>query len=159
MDISILIARMRMMVRKYKVRLFVIDYLQLILNKAKREGTEALVDIMFKLRDFGKIEPNTHTLLLSQFSKSDGFMKKRRRTRNDLLGSSAIHQAAQNVLILTIEDEEKKDKNDLLAVEFCFDKQRDGRKGKIITYFDRAHLKYTEPAAPLHYTQQQEDDF
>jgi replicative DNA helicase len=160
LDINVLVARIRMMRRKYGIRLGVIDYLQLITNKAKREGTESLVDIMFKLRDLVKIEPTLHLLLLSQYSKGDNFTKRRRRTRNDLLGSSSIHQAAQNVLLLTIEDEEKKDKNDLLDVEFRFDKQRDGRKGRVTTYFDRAHLCYREPEAPLttYYTQQQEED-
>ena len=150
LNINTLIARIRVMRRKYGIKLFVIDYLQLIVNDAKTEA-EAIKGIMFKLRDLLTEEPTIHLLVLSQYSKADGFTKNKRRSRNDLMGSSAIHHAAQNVLLLTIESEEEKDKNDLLDVEFRFDKQRDGKKGKVHCHFDRSHLRFrhAEPFTPI----------
>ena len=150
LDINTLCARIRSMRRKHGTRLFAIDYLQLIVNEQKTEA-ESIKDSMFRLRDLVKLEPTIHILLLSQYSKADGFSKKGRRSRNDLMGSSAIHHAAQNVLLLSIESEEGKDKADLLDTEFRFDKQRDGKKGRVTCYFDRAHLRfrYAKPIIPF----------
>lgn len=145
LNVKTLVARIRMMRRKHGIKLFVIDYLQLIVNDAKTEA-ESIKGIMFMLRDLVKLEPDVHIVLLSQFSKADGFNKKRRRTRSDLMGSSAIHHAAQNVLIITVEDDEDKhDPDYMLDTEFRFDKQRDGKKGKVVGAFDRRHLTYGNP--------------
>lgn len=146
--LNVLLARMRMMIRRHKVRLIGIDYLQLI-GHSQRTEVEGIREIVFKLRDFAKAETNTHVIALSQYSKSDGFQKKRQRGKSDLYGGSAIHHAAQNILQISIEDPEKRDKNDLLDVEFRFSKQREGRVGKKTTHFDRDHLKFREPIPQL----------
>ena len=157
--INKLIARIKAMRRKYgfrmngKVReavmvLVVIDYLQLITSKKK--DVEKVQEIMFALRDLVKIERNLHILLLSQYSKSDGFSKKRGRSKSDLYGGSVIHHSAQNVVLLTVEDPEKRDENDLLECEFNIAKQRDGRRGKVSCFFDRDHLRCTYAQAVLH---------
>lgn len=147
--INKLIAKIRMMRRKHGIRLFVIDYLQLIEGKPGKQETSQVKEIIFALRDLVKSEPTIHLLVLSQYSKADGFVKKRKRTKGDLYGGSVIHHAAQNVILITIEDPEKKDRNDLLDVEFKIDKQRDGRTGKVTCMFDRDHLTYTYPQPPL----------
>lgn len=147
---SKLVARIRMMVRKYKIRLAIIDYLQLIVpSRQPRTEAEGIKSIVFGLRDLGKMEPTLHQVLLSQFSKADGFQKKRRRSRGDLYGSSAIHHAAQNVLLISVESGDKKERNDLLDVEIAIDKQRDGRLGKVSCMLDRDHLLFTYPQPPL----------
>lgn len=144
LHINTLVARIRMMRRKYKIKLFVIDYLQLIVSEGKTEA-EMIKHSMFKLRDLTKLEPDIHIVILSQYSKADGFSKKTKRTRNDLQGSSAIHQAAQNVVLIKIEDDEGKDPADLLDAEFKFDKQRAGKKGKVVCSYSRSRLRYLYP--------------
>lgn len=137
-------ARIRMMRRKHGIRLFVIDYLQLITMsqaKSKAEGIEAT---MFALRDLVKTEPTIHILLLSQYSKADGFSKKRTRSRSDLYGSSTIHHAAQNVLLLALEDATDKDSGFRLDCEIKVDKQRDGKKGKVECLFDPDFLRFKD---------------
>jgi replicative DNA helicase len=141
MHINTLCARIRMMKRKHGIKLFVIDYLQLIVGDGKTEA-ETIKNNMFKLRDLAKLEGDIHIVVLSQYSKADGFSKKARRTRNDLQGSSSIHQAAQNVVLIKIEDDEGKDPLDLLDAEFKFDKQRAGKKGKVVCSYDRQRLRY-----------------
>jgi replicative DNA helicase len=144
LHVNRLVARIRMLRRKFGIRLAIIDYLQLVGHSQKTE-TDGIREVIFKLRDLVKAEPTIHLLVLSQFSKADGFSKKRRRTKSDLYGGGAIHHAAHNILIVTVEDPEKKDDKDLLDVEIKIDKQREGRVGKVTCYFDRDHLRYTYP--------------
>jgi replicative DNA helicase len=148
LHINRLVARIRMMVRRYGTRLFVCDYLQLIGHSCKTE-VDGIREIVFRLRDLVKEEPSIHIVLISQYSKSDGFSKNKKRTGADLYGGSAIRHAAHNIFLISIEDPEKKDKNDLLDTEIRINKQREGRTGKVNCYFDRDHLKYTYPQPPL----------
>lgn len=134
-------ARAKMMIRRRKIRLFVGDYFQLI-EVPGAIGVEKIERVAFGMRDFAKSEPNVHTLLLSQYSKASGFMKKQRRTKADLMGGSAIHHAAQNVVLLTVESALKRDADALLDAEWLIDKQRDGLTGRVTGYYDRRRLRF-----------------
>lgn len=149
MRIDRMIARMKMLRRKHGTRLFVIDYLQLLEGLPGRNEVEQFKKTVFMLRDFPKSEPDCHLAVLSQYSQSDGFVKKKRRSKRDLYGGSVIHHAAQNVLMIAIEDADEKEDNELLDVEFTFAKQRDGKVGKVKCMLDRDHHHYTYPQPPL----------
>lgn len=140
-----LISRMRMLRRKLGIKLFAVDYLQLIEGRAKMNEAVAFKDIVFTLRDFPAMEPDCALVVLSQYSKADGFTKSKKRTRDSLYGGSVIQHAAQNIFMITIEDPEKRDEKDLLDVEFRIAKQRDGKRGKITCHYDRDHYKFTYP--------------
>ena len=73
----------------------------------------------------------------------------RKRTKGDLYGGSAIHHAAQNVVLIKVEDPEDKEPNAYLDVEFRIDKQRDGRVGKVPCMLDRSHLRFMHPQPAL----------
>ena len=133
-----------MLRRKYSIRLFVIDYLQLIEGDDKHTA-ETVKNNIFALKSLVNVESDISVVVLSQYSKSEGFAKKKRRTKNDLQWGSAIHQAAHNVVLITIENPDKKEKNDLLDVEFAIEKQREGRVGKVTTMWDRDHLRFVDP--------------
>jgi len=148
MHLPKLIARIRMMRRKHGIRLYGLDYMQLVKTKAKNVA-DRTEEVIFALRDLVKIEPTIHLLVLSQYSKAQGFVKKGRRTKGDLFGGSVIHHAAQNVLLITVENSENKQDNDLLDVEFMFDKQRDGKTGKVSCSMDRDHLRFMHPQPVL----------
>jgi replicative DNA helicase len=148
LHINRLVARIRMMRRRFGTRLFVCDYLQLIGHSCKTE-VDGIRDVVFKLRDLVKAEPLIHIVLISQYSKADGFNKNKKRTGGDLYGGSAIRHAAHNIFLISIEDPEKREKNDLLDVEIRINKQREGRLGKVTCMFDRDHLRYTYPQPPL----------
>jgi len=49
------------------------------------------------------------------------------------------------MLMISIEDPEKRERGDLLDVEIKIAKQREGKRGKITCYFDRDHLRFTYP--------------
>lgn len=141
-----LILRMRMMRRKYGVKLFGLDFLQLVKVMPKMQGQEAFIDLVTKLRDFpATVEPDTHLVALSQYSNQDNFMKSKKRATSSYYGGSVIRYAAQNLLMISVEDPEKRDPKDLLDAEFRIAKQRDGKKGKVNCYWDRDHYKFTYP--------------
>lgn len=148
LHINKLVARTRMMRRKHGIRLFICDYLQLIQHSGRTE-VDGIREVVFKLRDLVKSEPTIHIILLSQYSKADGFSKTRKRTKGDLYGGSAIHHAAQNVVLIKVEDPEDKEPNAYLDVEFRIDKQRDGRVGKVPCMLDRSHLRFMHPQPAL----------
>lgn len=146
MTLQKLRARAKMMRHKHKIRVLAGDYFQLI-EVPGAVGVDKIEKVAFGMRDFAKSEPEMHTLMLSQYSKASGFMKKQRRTKSDLMGGSAIHHAAQNVLLITVESASKRDADDILDAEILIDKQRDGATGKVMCGYDRAHLKFV-PQSP-----------
>jgi len=140
-SIKKLVARIRMMRRKFGIRLFICDYLQLIEPSRQNQNDGGIKEVIFALRDLVKVEP-IHILLLSQYSKADNFGKKKRRSKSDLYGGSVIHHAAQNVVLLSVEDPEGKEDGYYLDVELRVDKQRDGKKGTVHCMFDPHHLLF-----------------
>ena len=146
--IDTLCARVKMLRRKFGVKIFVVDYLQLIEGMPGVNEAQAFKKIVFMLRDLPKSEPDIHLLVLSQYSKADGFTKKTKRGKDSLYGGSVIHHAAQNVVMIDMEDSEKRDKNDLLDTVFKIAKQREGGKTKVNSLYDRDHLKFVT-AKPL----------
>ena len=118
-----LLARIRMMKRKCRAEyktdkiLFIFDYLQLIKPNPSRQEAEGIKEIIFALRDSVKADPLAHYLVLSQYSKADGFTKKRQRSSADLYGSSAIRHAAQNILLISMEDAGKKSPTSIWTVK------------------------------------------
>lgn len=144
-------ARIRMMRRKLAPRpddklLVIIDYLQLIRGMPKMSPQEKTEFIIFTLRDLPKVEPNIHILALSQYSQGEKIaVKNKRRSKDALFGGSVIHHAAQNIFMLSIEDPEKRDVRDLLDAEIKIEKQREGKRTKVTTSFDRDHLTFADP--------------
>ena len=60
-----------------------------------------------------------------------------------------IRYAAQNLLMISVEDPEKRDERDLLDAEFRIAKQRDGKRGRVKCCYDRNHYKFTYPISQL----------
>lgn len=145
MTLSKFLARVKKMKRE-GIKLIIVDYLQL-LNVPGQKELEQVKAVAFGCRDFIKNEPDMHMVLLSQYAKEQGFMKKKRRTKGDLYGGAVIHQAAQNVLLITVENPDKKEPGSNLDVEIMVDKQREGPPGRVVCQRDSQSLRYI-PAAP-----------
>jgi replicative DNA helicase len=144
-----LIVRMRMMRRKFGVRLFGVDFMQLIKVMPKMQHLEAFIDMVIKLRDFpAMIEPDCHLVALSQYSNQDNFLKSKKRGTSSYYGGSVIRYAAQNLLMISVEDPEKTE-NDLLEAAFRIAKQRDGKRGTVKCSYDKNHYKFTYPTPYL----------
>lgn len=134
-------ARAKMMRRRHGIRIAAIDYVQLLECPGK-VGTDETKGILYGLRDLAKYEPTMAVVALSQFSKEQGFVKKKRRTKGDLYGGSVLQHAAQNIFIITLEDSEKRDPGDDLDVEIMVDKSREGTRGKVTCTYNRKKLKF-----------------
>jgi replicative DNA helicase len=134
-------ARVKMMKRRHGIRIVGVDYVQL-LESPGSIGSEETKKILYGLRDLAKFEPTMAVVALSQFSKEQGFVKKKRRTKGDLYGGSVLQHAAQNILIITLEDSEKRDPGDDLDVEIMVDKYREGARGRVTCTYDRKRLKF-----------------
>ena len=106
-------------------------------------GIDAFNEVVFMLRDFPTIEPDTHLIALSQYSKGSK-MQRGRRTREDLYGGAVIGQAAQNVIMIEMEDTREIPSNQLVDTSFIFDKQREGKRGRVTAYFDRDHMSFCQ---------------
>lgn len=139
------IARAKMMKRKHAIRLVLADYLQLIKVPGQKE-LEEVKAVMFGCRDYVKTDPTMHMVLLSQYAK-EGLFKKKRRTKGDLYGGAVIHQAAQNVLLITVESPDKKEPGSNLDVEIMVDKARESTPGRVVCQRDSQSLRYI-PASP-----------
>ena len=134
-------ARAKMMKRRHGVRIIVVDYVQL-LECLGAKGPDETKGVLYGLRDLAKGEPTMAVVALSQFSKEQGFVKKKRRSKGDLYGGSVLQHAAQNIFIITLEDSEKRDPGDDLDVEIMVDKSREGTRGKVTCAYDRKRLKF-----------------
>ena len=96
------------------------------------------------------MEPDCHIIALSSYSNTDdGFGKSKKRSTRSLFGGSILRYAAQNVVMMAIEDPEKKDEKTLLEAAMRFAKQRDGKRGKVECFYDREHYRFCHPQAPL----------
>lgn len=142
-------SRIRMMHRKFGTKLFIVDYLQLVKGMPGLKGQEQFTETVGILRDIPKTESAIHLAVLSQYSKADGFLRKKTRTAESNYGGSVIHHAAQNMLMISIEDPEKRDRLDLLDADVKIAKQREGKRGKITCSFDRDHLRFCYPQPQL----------
>ena len=147
--------RIKMMRRKWKQEsdsekiLVIVDYLQLIKGLPRMSPLEQFSHILYTLRDIPKEEPDVHLAVLSQYSQGDKFVKKGGRTKDSLYGGSVIHHTAQNLFMISVEDPEKRENNDLLDAEIKIAKQREGKRTKVNCYVDRDHLRFCMPQPPL----------
>lgn len=144
-DIRKVIARMRMMRRKNKIKLFGIDYFQLISNSRAKTDIERYQQNAMMLRDTMKNDlGDCHLVVLSQFSKR----KKGRggeRSRDDLYGGTALHHAAHNVIIISVESGKDKDPGEYLKAELDIDKFREGGKRLHECQVDPDFLRFQYP--------------
>ena len=139
------IARCKSYTRKHKVQLIIADYLQLF--EVPGNESAQVKTIMYRCRDYIKPQKKQHMVLLSQFSKEQGLVRQKRRSKGDLYGGAVIHHAAQNVLIITAENPNKKEPGSDLEVEIMIDKQREGPRGKVMCRRHGTSLRYI-PAPP-----------
>jgi replicative DNA helicase len=149
LTLSRMLAKIKKSIRHYNTKLFMVDYLQLIQVPGMKD-LQKLEAVMFSLKDFFKKKENEerHLILLSQYAKEQGIAKgRKRRTRGDLHGGAVIHQACQNVLLITVESPDKKDPGSNLDVELMMDKQREGVTGRFVCQRDSESLRFI-PAPP-----------
>lgn len=144
-DIHRLIARMRMMRRMHDVELFGVDYFQLISNPDAKNEFEAYRMNAMALKEAMKGDDlsGSHLVVLSQYAKKGRGVKA--RTGDDTYGGVALKHAAQNVLILKVENAKDKEPHEYLKVDIDVDKQRNGPIGRHECMLDRDFLRFLYP--------------
>lgn len=143
-------SRCRRLVAEGKVKMAVIDHLQIMQKESKaQKEVEALTEISMTLKRVAK-ELRIPVIVLSQLNRENTKRTNPRPTRSDLRGSGSIEQDADMVLLLHRPEMFKpKDKvGDLKGkAELIIDKQRDGPLGSIPLIFEDKYVKFIEHQA------------
>lgn len=92
-----LCSRIRLLKRQKGIRLFIVDYLQLI-SAAAKDPRERIMKIVRRLRRLAKSE-DIAIIALSQMPRPSGANKNVKPTQHDLLESGEIEQAAHLIAI------------------------------------------------------------
>ncbi len=146
MTTSSIVALVKRHITTHKVDLIVIDYLQLIDYSGNKNATlnEKTAYISKKLKGLAR-ELNLPVLCLSQFSRKVA-QEKRRPALSDLRDSGAIEQDADIVLALHYNPDKQEEglSKDIVPIELLVLKHRNGEKGDIDVYYNKAEQKIIE---------------
>jgi len=143
-------ARARRMHQQHGIKLFVIDYLQLLnstAQRAKENRQQEIADISSGVKALAK-ELNVPVIVLSQLNRELEKDKSRKPRLSDLRESGSIEQDADLVGLLykpDAGDEEEgaaAEESDGVAVNFLIAKQRNGPTGDVCLTFLKQFTRY-----------------
>ena len=141
-------ARARRMVQQHGIKLFVIDYLQLLHSTAKRADNrqQEIADISNGIKALAK-ELNVPVIVLSQLNREVEKEKNRKPRLSDLRESGAIEQDADLVALLYKpsggDDEEgAREEQESLPVNLIIAKQRNGPTGEVNLTFFKGYTRF-----------------
>jgi replicative DNA helicase len=143
-------AKARRMAQQYGIKLFVIDYLQLLhtTNRRCKNRQEEIADISSGIKGLAK-ELRVPVLVLSQLNRELEKDKNRRPRMSDLRESGSIEQDADLVGLLykpPTEDEEPQEESDAIAVNLLIAKQRNGPTGDVNLTFLKSFTRFENAA-------------
>jgi replicative DNA helicase len=141
-------ARARRMYQQHGVRLFVIDYLQLLNSTARRaqeNRQQEIADISSGIKALAK-ELNVPVIVLSQLNRELEKDKSRKPRLSDLRESGSIEQDADLVGLLYKPDagdeEDAPEESEGVAVNFLVAKQRNGPTGDVNLTFLKPFTRF-----------------
>jgi replicative DNA helicase len=141
-------AKARRMAQQHGIKLFVIDYLQLLHSTARRADNrqQEIADISNGIKALAK-ELNVPVIVLSQLNRDVEREKGRPPRLSDLRESGAIEQDADLVALLYKpsageDDEGPSPEQDALPVKLLIAKQRNGPTGEVDLTFLRAYTRF-----------------
>jgi len=140
-------ARARRMWQQFGIRLFVVDYLQLLHSTNPRcaeNRQQEIADISGGLKNLAK-ELNVPVIVLSQLNREIEKEKVRRPKLSHLRESGAIEQDADVVGLLHlpgVTEAETEDESDSIPVNLLIAKQRNGPRGDIHLTFHRSQTRF-----------------
>lgn len=146
-------ARARSMWQQYGIKLFVIDYLQLMHSTTKRaeqNRQNEVTDISGGIKALAK-ELGVPVVVLSQLNRNSAREKGRRPRLDDLRESGSIEQDADVVgmLYAPAQDEEESlgvEEPDGLAINLLIAKQRNGPTGDVALTFLKPYTRFESAA-------------
>ncbi len=143
-------ARARRLHQQHGIKLFVIDYLQLLNSTARRaqeNRQQEIADISSGIKALAK-ELNVPVIVLSQLNRELEKDKSRKPRLSDLRESGSIEQDADLVGLLykpdagEDDDAAAADENDGVAVNFLIAKQRNGPTGDVNLTFLKPYTRF-----------------
>jgi replicative DNA helicase len=149
-------AKARRMYQQYGIKLFVIDYLQLLHSTARRAENrqQEIADISNGIKSLAK-ELNVPVIVLSQLNRELEKDKSRKPQLSDLRESGAIEQDADVVGLLYKpgrgkgeggEDDDGGAEQDALSVNLLIAKQRNGPTGDVRLTFLKSYTRFESAA-------------
>jgi replicative DNA helicase len=143
-------AKARRMAQQYDIKLFVIDYLQLLHSTARRAENrqQEIADISSGVKSLAK-ELNVPVIVLSQLNRELEKDKNRKPRMSDLRESGSIEQDADVVGLLykpVKEDEEPMEEQDAMPVNLTIAKQRNGPTGDVNLTFLKQFTRFESAA-------------
>jgi replicative DNA helicase len=142
-------ARARRMSVQYGIKLFVVDYLQLLHSTSRRPENrqQEIADISSGIKALAK-ELNVPVVVLSQLNREVEKEKNRKPRLSDLRESGAIEQDADLVALLykpnSGDDDEGsvREETDAVAVNLLIAKQRNGPTGEVNLTFLKGYTRF-----------------
>jgi replicative DNA helicase len=143
-------AKARRMHQQFGIKLFVVDYLQLLNSTSRRAENrqQEIADISNGIKALAK-ELHVPIIVLSQLNRELEKEKNRKPRLSDLRESGSIEQDADLVGLLyrvLSEEEEATGHEDALPVNLLIAKQRNGPTGDVPLTFLRAFTRYESAA-------------
>jgi replicative DNA helicase len=145
-------AKARRMWQQYGVKLFVIDYLQLLHSTARRAENrqQEIADISNGVKALAK-ELNVPVIVLAQLNREIEKEKNRKPRMSDLRESGAIEQDADLIGLLYKpsagdEDEGPSTEQESVAVNLLIAKQRNGPTGDVNLTFLKTYTRFESAA-------------
>jgi len=147
-------AKARRMHQQYGIKLFVVDYLQLLHSTARRAENrqQEIADISSGIKSLAK-ELNVPVIVLSQLNRELEREKNRKPRLSDLRESGAIEQDADLVGLLykpSSEEEESGSassaEEEAVPVNLLVAKQRNGPTGDVELTFLRSYTRFESKA-------------
>lgn len=141
-------AKARRLFQQHGIKLFVIDYLQLLHSTARRveNRQQEIADISSGIKALAK-ELNVPVLVLSQLNREIEKDKSRKPRLSDLRESGAIEQDADLVGLLyrpSGSDDDDSADVDALPINLLIAKQRNGPTGEVPLTFFRKHTRFED---------------
>jgi replicative DNA helicase len=146
-------AKARRMAQQYGIKLFVVDYLQLLHSTARRAENrqQEIADISSGIKSLAK-ELNVPVMVLSQLNRELEREKNRKPRLSDLRESGAIEQDADVVGLLykpsSSDDEESGSaaEEDSVPMNLLIAKQRNGPTGDVNLTFLKSYTRFESAA-------------
>src|SRR5260221_3451136 len=144
-------AKARRMAQQYGVKLFVVDYLQLLHSTARRADNrqQEIADISNGIKSLAK-ELKVPVVVLSQLNRELEKDKNRKPRLSDLRESGAIEQDADLVALLykpsSGDDDEAGPEQDAVPVNLLIAKQRNGPTGDVNLTFLKSYTRFESAA-------------
>jgi replicative DNA helicase len=145
-------AKARRMSQQYGIKLFIVDYLQLLHSTARRAENrqQEIADISSGIKSLAK-ELGVPVIVLSQLNRELEREKNRKPRLSDLRESGAIEQDADVVGLLYKpssgdEDEGAAGEEDVVPINLLIAKQRNGPTGDVELTFLKSYTRFESKA-------------